>query len=69
MQVECYLQIFLDGVRVYSMTLPGLPPRIEQYTVNGLEAIELYSGGAQVPSQYGGTGAACGTLVLWSRRG
>ncbi len=65
---ECYVQVFLNGARIYSMSIPGLPPRIDQFSTTSLEGIEFYRGGAEVPSQYGGTGAACGTLLLWSRR-
>ncbi len=65
---ECYVQVFLDGARMYTMSLPGLPPRIDQFSITSLEEIEFYRGGAEVPPQYGGTGAACGTLLLWTRR-
>lgn len=68
MPQECYAQIFVDGVRLYSMNLPGVPPRLDAFALNGLEAVEYYAGGSQVPSQFGGTGASCGTLVLWTRR-
>lgn len=65
---ECYAQVFFDGIRIYSMSIPGLPPRLDTYPLNSLEAIEYYRGGSEVPLQFGGTGAGCGTLLLWSRR-
>lgn len=68
MPQECYAQLFVDGMRVYSMSLPGVPPRLDAFTLGSLEAVEYYAGGSQVPLQFGGTGASCGTLVLWTRR-
>jgi len=67
---ECYMQIILDGVRVFtpsqaSSTNP--PPDIDQYAPNGLESIEVYAGSADTPVEYGGTEATCGTIVLWTR--
>ncbi len=68
----CYPQIYLDGVRVWSPGDPGprgdsQPPSIESFAVVGLEAIEVYDGPASTPIQYGGLGASCGTVLLWSR--
>lgn len=34
-----------------------------------LEAIEVYSGPATTPAQYGGASNACGVIVLWTRQG
>jgi hypothetical protein len=66
MQPACYFAIYLDGARYW---MPGSrePPDVNQFTVHGLEAIELYRGPAETPMQYQQTGAACGVLLLWSR--
>ena len=29
-------------------------------------AMEVYPGGASVPIRFGGTGASCGAIVLWT---
>lgn len=34
-----------------------------------IEAIELYTGAAGLPIQYGGSNAACGVVLIWTRRG
>ena len=70
---QCYLQIFLDGVRVFEpsqLGSPGMdPPDVNQYTIAGIEGIEVYRGPAETPPEFGGTNAMCGTLVIWTRGG
>jgi hypothetical protein len=66
----CPYQIYVDGVKQYAPSADlgaDPPPDIDTYKVNEYEAVEIYRGGAQVPSQYGGTGAACGTVLFWTR--
>jgi hypothetical protein len=66
----CFYQIYVDGVLRYAPSDDGgaePPPDVDQLKVSEYEAIEIYRGGAQVPPQYGGTGAACGTALLWTR--
>ena len=63
----CYVDIWLDGVRVYAggqdvlWDVNGIPPA-------SLEAVEYYAGPAQTPARYMRANQACGTLVLWTRR-
>jgi hypothetical protein len=64
--VACYVSVFLDGISLYT-TGSIEPIDINQFAVNGLEAIELYRGPSETPIQYLGTGSACGALVLWTR--
>jgi Carboxypeptidase regulatory-like domain len=64
----CYAQVFVDGVRLYSYDRFTLPPNIDELQTKQVEAIEIYHGGAETPARFGGTGAACGTIVVWLRR-
>jgi len=66
---ECPMQIYLDGIAIFK---PGAgsatPPSIDLWSIDNLDAIEVYRGGAETPVELSGTGANCGTVVLWSRR-
>jgi hypothetical protein len=68
MDQACYVQIFLNGVRVYWYDRSTLPPNVDEYQTGQIEAVEVYHGGAETPSQFGGTGAACGTIAIWLKR-
>lgn len=56
-----YPHIYLDGVGsgpdVFGWLLPA-----------HILAIEIYMGPAQIPLQYGGTGAPCGVILIWTKR-
>jgi hypothetical protein len=65
---ECYVTIFLDGVR-YFVGPPNPnnpPPDIGALWARDYAGIEYYAGGAAVPEQYNATGTDCGTLLLWT---
>ena len=73
----CYMSVVLDGSVIYSSVAPGLgggggagrsPPDLKMFDVASLVAVELYRGAGEVPIEFGGAGAACGALVLWTRR-
>lgn len=64
----CYAKVFQDGALVYGGSDSEPLFDLSTVRVEELDAIEYYAGGSQVPSQYGGLGASCGVLVLWTRR-
>jgi Carboxypeptidase regulatory-like domain len=66
-EVACYLSIWLDGAPIWRPGIPD-PPDVDQFTVAGIEAIEVYNGPSQTPIQYLGTGSSCGAVLLWTRR-
>lgn len=45
------------------------PQLSELLAPDEVEAIELYQGEAEMPVEYGGTDAACGVVLIWTRRG
>jgi hypothetical protein len=71
----CPMQIVLDGVVLYRTIAPSVKPDPETlvdmkgfFDIAGLEAIEIYRGGSEVPVEYGGAGAGCGAILFWTRR-
>ena len=45
------------------------PPDLSKFNPLDLEAVEVYRSAAELPIEYGGTNAACGVLLLWTRIG
>lgn len=65
----CYYQVYLDGMRLYSYDRHSVPPDIDRIVdLSVIGGIEVYGSGARTPAQYNGTGAACGTIVIWTKR-
>jgi hypothetical protein len=63
----CFCQVYVDGIRVFVPNGNTAAPDLSQYDAGTLEAVEYYAGPATTPLEYGGDGAACGTLLLWTR--
>ena len=77
---NCYPRVVLDGLPLQqgigsgrvmgrgaaSTGNPGLDLN-DVIKPGNLEAIEIYRGPAEVPTQFGGTNSACGVIVLWTR--
>jgi hypothetical protein len=64
----CYVDVWLDGVRVYAGGQEMLWD-VNSVGPASLEAVEYYAGPAQTPAKYTRVNQECGTLVLWTRRG
>lgn len=64
----CYSQIILDGIRIFAPP-PNTtqPPDIDSFLPEHVAAIEYYPGPATTPPEFGGTGASCATIVIWTR--
>jgi len=56
----CYVDVYVDGVLILENDLEKMP-------VNGIGAVEYYSGGSTIPLQFNRTGSSCGVLVFWTR--
>ena len=65
---RCWVQIYLDAIRIYTPVASQPAPNIDDFKVRNLEAVEFYSGRADTPAELGGAAATCGTLVLWTRQ-
>lgn len=60
----CSMQVILDGIvlpRFFNLDL--LPPPKQ------IAGIEVYSGAATVPPQFGGADRRCGMILVWTREG
>jgi len=60
----CALQVFLDGIvmpRFFNLDLLPSPKNIS--------GIEVYSGAATAPAQFGGADRRCGMILVWTRDG
>lgn len=63
-QNYCPMQVLLDGIilpRYFNLDL--LPPPKQ------IAGIEVYSGAATVPPQFGGVDRRCGVVAVWTRDG
>ena len=63
----CYLQLFIDGIRIFAPNNGQNPVDINNWRTDDIEAIEYFPSPDRTPPELGGTGSACGTLSLWLR--
>lgn len=79
---DCQPSIWLDGSLVRDggaprtsrsamtgTTVLAQPQLSEIISPEQVEALEVYTGPAGLPLQFGGSNAMCGVVVIWSRRG
>jgi len=64
----CPMAVWVDGIRIYTPGQGISPPDLNDFPITQLDGIEVYRGEAETPSELGGSGAGCGTIVLWTRR-
>lgn len=79
---DCPMSIYLDGVQVDDERgAPPAPPIgqpargsraappsvIDGISVDILEAVEVYVGASEIPSQFNQAGGSCGVIALWTR--
>ncbi len=50
---------WIDGVQVHSFS--------ESTPIRDVYGIEIYRGPGEVPGEYGGSNAACGVIVMWTK--
>ena len=79
---DCPMSIYLDGVQIDDERgAPPAPPMgqsargaraappsvIDGIAVDLLEAVEVYVGASEIPSQFNQAGGSCGVIALWTR--
>jgi hypothetical protein len=64
----CYMDVYIDGALVYNSNA-RYAPLFDLNTIEpgSIEAIEVYSGGSQLPSEFQRTGGGCGAVLIWMR--
>ncbi|MFN8669953.1 MAG: carboxypeptidase-like regulatory domain-containing protein [Gemmatimonadaceae bacterium] len=62
----CFSQVFVDGSRASGMR--GEAFDLEQMAALDIAAIEVYRGASETPNEFNGPSAACGTVVIWTRK-
>ncbi len=68
----CYPAVYVDGSRWSRPKSGGVghdPVDFNVFYTMDLEAVEIYKGAGSVPGEFGGGDAACGAIVVWTRRG
>jgi hypothetical protein len=71
----CWMGVILDGVTLYKAVSTGTvsnfpPPDFRKdFSIDNMEAIEVYRSASEVPMEFGGNSASCGVIVLWTTRG
>jgi hypothetical protein len=61
----CNPNVYVDGVRVNAdADWGGLEGAVD---ISQIAAVELYTRASNVPSQWGGTNAGCGVVLIWTR--
>jgi len=68
---RCWMSVFVDGIAIYRSgqgSASRRPDLSRDFPVSDLDAIEVYHSAAETPAEFAGTSAACGTIVLWTRR-
>ena len=59
----CSPNIYVNGMRV-DTGLGGIQSVVD---VDQIAAVEAYTRASSTPLQYGGTGASCGVVLIWTK--
>jgi hypothetical protein len=66
--LACYLDVYLDGAQIYNSAARGTPLfNLNSINASEIEAIEVYTGASQIPSQYNKASGGCGVMLIWTR--
>ncbi|HEY6827979.1 MAG TPA: carboxypeptidase regulatory-like domain-containing protein [Gemmatimonadaceae bacterium] len=68
MPIECWAQVYVDGVLQNGIREPTEPFDLKQIPPERIDKMEFYASGAETPMQYSRMGSSCGVLVVWTRQ-
>jgi hypothetical protein len=64
----CYMDVYIDGALVYNSAARYAPLfDLNSIEPGSIEAIEIYAGGSQLPSEFHRSGSGCGAVLIWMR--
>jgi hypothetical protein len=65
----CFLNVMIDGVMMPADDAQGRPNLSNLPPPSSIHGIEVFAGGASIPLQYTGAGAAkwCGLIAIWTK--
>jgi hypothetical protein len=66
--VDCYSTVYVDNVAVFRAGRGDPYFNLNLMRPEDIEAIEFYAGPAELPARYNQLNAACGVLVIHTRR-
>lgn len=73
LRTRCAMQVYYNGAPMGRGGVFGVSRvstvDLRMFSLSGLEAVEVFRSPAEIPQEYGGINAACGVILLWSRRG
>ena len=68
---RCFVEVVLDGIVVSkggSDTVWEQAYDLSMLRLSEIEAVEVYRSAGEIPAEFNSASAACGVLVIWSRR-
>lgn len=62
----CLMSIYVDGMPFWRRG-DGDLPNLDDFHLQTVEAVEVYTGSAAVPAEFSGVGSECGVIAIWVR--
>lgn len=64
----CYLDVYLDGVKVFNSAQPGNGLfDVNTLALRSIVAIEVFTSASQIPAKYNQSSGGCGVMLIWTR--
>lgn len=64
----CYMDVYVDGQLAQSSGHPESARNLDHLALRDVQAVEVYRGGSEIPTEYRGSSSSCGVMLIWTRR-